>query len=277
MTSLRQFQATRFEQPMERGVNAPFLVQAEELSSGQRELLVVKCRAGYQHDSRLSVRELLALLLARCWGFTTVEPVVVDLPVGLEFGASDYSDPNGRDFPELIRQSHGLNFATIHLGTDWKPWLNTEPPQSIPEETLRASWAFDALVQNTDRREDNPNLLWRGDELALLDFDKAFGYLLEQTPKPWRQVLPLLGLKQHCLATLWSLKEGERVSDTLWDAFETWVIEEEGVGLQNLQILMEDGLQTSLDFSDFLNYFNQLQIAIDDFFEHLSAHARLTS
>jgi hypothetical protein len=48
--------------------------------------------------------------------------------------------------------------------------------------------AFDALVQNPDRRFNNPNLLTRANEIYLFDHELAFSFLLDilASVEPWR-------------------------------------------------------------------------------------------
>lgn len=82
--SLRHFTALQFRHPMARGLNLPFLVNAQEDGQSERETLVVKCHAGYGHHMELVVRELFSLLLARQLGLTAVEPVIVNLVPGLD-------------------------------------------------------------------------------------------------------------------------------------------------------------------------------------------------
>ena len=233
----------------------------------------MKSHAGFQHRSELVVRELFSLLLARQLGLTTVEPVIVNLPEGLEFGASDYQDHKGVDYRKLITESYGLNFATVHLGSDWKQWLDTKPPKSIPAEDINAAFAFDALVQNTDRRQDNPNLLWRGEELALLDFDKSFSYLgvLNDEKKPWRKALPMMQLSTHCLFAHLTQEPEKSLSDALWEAFEEWNLL---YGEDFLSELIQESLpSSSLDFSALSSYFCKLSAGVDDFFGYLTEHS----
>lgn len=49
-------------------------------------------------------------------------------------------------------------------------------------------FAFDALVQNPDRRYSNPNLFTRGDSLLIFDHEAAFSFLvaLRRSVTPWR-------------------------------------------------------------------------------------------
>jgi hypothetical protein len=48
-------------------------------------------------------------------------------------------------------------------------------------------FAFDALIQNPDRRFDNPNLLVSGDDVYVYDHESGFSFLLAIAPNrtPW--------------------------------------------------------------------------------------------
>jgi hypothetical protein len=61
----------------------------------------------------------------------------------------------------------------------------------IPEAMRQAAiniFAFDALVQNPDRRFGNQNLFTRGDEIFVYDHELAFSFLhdIATTATPWR-------------------------------------------------------------------------------------------
>ncbi|HWB86963.1 MAG TPA: HipA family kinase [Bryobacteraceae bacterium] len=63
--------------------------------------------------------------------------------------------------------------------------------KSIPEAVWRAAvdiFAFDALIQNPDRRFNNPNLFTRGDSLFVFDHEAAFSFLIALFPSatPWK-------------------------------------------------------------------------------------------
>ena len=55
------------------------------------------------------------------------------------------------------------------------------------EDAVRV-FAFDALIQNPDRRFDNPNLGTRGNEIIIFDHESAFSFLLAvfASTEPWR-------------------------------------------------------------------------------------------
>jgi hypothetical protein len=101
----------------------------------------------------------------------------------------------------LLEQSSGLNFGTISLGADWKTWPVEMSVRAFPSQALEAILIFDALVQYTDRASDNPNLMWRGHEIAVLDHEKCFGYLglAPDQKRPWREFFARRAMQTHCL------------------------------------------------------------------------------
>lgn len=267
---LRRFTAVQFRRPMERGLNSPFLVIALPADGGERRPVVVKSRAGYADRPEAMLKELFALLLARELGLTAPEPVLVELLPGFDYGAADFPG-----YPERIRQSTGWNVGTVHLGDDWKPWIQGRPPRSIPAEALENAYAFDAMVQNSDREADNPNLLWRGDELALLDFDKAFAFLRseEQEDRPWRKTLVRQNLDRHCLHPhLPELTEGVILGPGLWDSFEEWWL---GAPSGRLSAEIAAGMaDPDLDLPRLEGYLTKLAGAAEDFFRYLTDASR---
>jgi hypothetical protein len=48
-------------------------------------------------------------------------------------------------------------------------------------------FAFDVIIQNPDRRKDNPNVLWKGEELFIYDHEMSLTFFLPQLgwQPPW--------------------------------------------------------------------------------------------
>lgn len=268
--NLRRFTALQFRRPMNRGLNQPFLVIGQPSEGGKRCSIVVKSRAGYANRPDAMVRELFSLLLARELGLTTPEPVLVEFQDGFDWVAADHPV-----HAELIRQSFGWNVGTVHLGDGWKPWVQGSAPRSLASETLETAYAFDAMVQNSDRESDNPNLLWRGEELALLDFDKAFAFLRleEHEDRPWRKTLIRQNLDRHSLYPhLPALVDGKILGQNLWDTFEEWWLVSP-TGLISAEIAA--GLSDpDLDLPRLEGYLKKLATAADDFFRFLTDASR---
>lgn len=267
---LRRFTAVQFRRKMERGLNDPFLVIGQPSDGGERTPIVVKSRAGYANRPEAMLREMFGLLLARELGLTAPEPVFVAIQDGFDFGAADFPA-----HAALIRQSIGWNVGTIHLGDAWKPWIQGSAPRSIPAGTLESAYAFDAMIQNSDRESDNPNMLWRGEELALLDFDKAFAFLRteEQEDRPWRKTLVRQNLGRHCLYPhLPALVKGKILGQDLWDTFEGWWL---GQPSGRLSAEISTGLtDQDLDLPRLEAYLKKLSAATDDFFGFLTDASR---
>ncbi len=78
-----------------------------------------------------------------------------------------------------------VGFGSAKLPTQFAAWM---PGRSIPEpmqQTAAQIYAFDLLVQNSDRRPENPNLQWRDHEFAIFDHEMALvteGVLFWQPP-----------------------------------------------------------------------------------------------
>jgi len=88
---------------------------------------------------------------------------------------------------EILRNSVGLNFGSRQLNdvTGWPV------DKAIPEAMWQAAvniFAFDALVQNPDRRYSNQNLFTHGNDIFAYDHELAFSFLLDIVPAamPWR-------------------------------------------------------------------------------------------
>lgn len=268
--SLRRFTAVQFRRPMDRGLNRPFLVMGKSGDDGTRCPIVVKSRAGYANRPEAMLRELFSLLLARELGLTAPEPVFVEIRKGFEWAANDCPD-----YAELIKQSFGWNVGTLHLGNGWKPWAAGRAPRSLPVDTLETAYAFDAIVQNSDREADNPNLLWRGEELALLDFDKAFAFLRleEDEPYPWRNTLLRQNLDRHCLHPHLQVPPAPKIlGQNLWDSFEEWWLNQPIGRLSG--VISEELTDPDLDLPRIEAYITKLYTGMVDFFRYLTEASR---
>lgn len=148
--------------------------------------------------------------------------------------------------------------------------------RDFPSETLETAYVFDAMVENPDREAANPNLLWRGDELAVLDFDKAFGFprMGEKDARPWRSVLLRLNLERHCLHShLPERKDGEILGICLWNAFEEWCL---GKPSAELSAAIAEGFpDPNLNLKRIEGYLTKLVSEPEDVFRYLTDASRL--
>jgi hypothetical protein len=143
---------------------------------------VVKLKGSLESREVALLCELFASRLAQHFGILIPRPAIVDI-------SADFSDLVAARQPAIgpkIRQSVGANFG-CELITGGGTWPVSK---SIPEGMYDAAlniFAFDALIQNPDRRFNNPNLISRGDEIFAYDHESAFSFLFAVGPSmtPW--------------------------------------------------------------------------------------------
>lgn len=193
--SLRTFEARRFIEPARRGINHPMLIRGRA-SDGEDHRIYIKTRAGYGDRPFASGVELFTTMLARELGLNAPEPVLVEIPPGFEKRVFDHAMHR-----ELLAKSAGLNFGTLAMGGDWKTWPVQMSIRAFPSDVVERILLFDAIAQHTDRASDNPNMLWRGHEIVVLDHEKCFGYLALPSGSRygWREFFQRDGMRTHCL------------------------------------------------------------------------------
>ena len=172
--------ATQFERFMTSGRTAPALCGCEDQAGTMVGEYVVKLRGSIGESGLLN--ELFAARLAGHFGLPSPEPAVIAIDQALvDLVANTQPAQAAR-----IRGSVGLNFGTRALSG-----VSTWPvDKSIPEAMWQAAldiFAFDALVQNPDRRFSNPNIFVRGESLLIFDHETAFSFLVALSPPatPW--------------------------------------------------------------------------------------------
>jgi hypothetical protein len=153
---------------------------------------VVKLRGGLDLGGRGLAFELYASMLGAYLGMSCPRPAIVFVEEDLAtliLGQLDGEDQKAR----VIRGSIGLNFGSQFLVnlTAWP--IDKSVTGSLQRAAMRV-YAFDALIQNPDRRFANPNLGARGDDLFIYDHEAAFSFLFHILPSrtPWR-----LGAEQY--------------------------------------------------------------------------------
>ena len=172
--------AMAFVKALRSGRTCPCLMLCEDDDGSVLEV-VVKLRTGNECSPTGVTCELLASLLARDLDLPVPAPFIVSVDADFHKGMSD------PELAERFLNSQGLNFGCRHLGTGYTTWPQL---RSIPASLMQDAaeiFAFDLMIQNPDRRQDKPNLLRKGDELAIFDHEMAFSFLYAPVPDeyPW--------------------------------------------------------------------------------------------
>ena len=166
---------------MTSGKTSPALCGCEDQSGVMVGEYVVKLRGAIGESGLLN--ELFAARLAGHFGLASPEPAFIAIG-GVLADLIANAQPS---HAARIGSSVGLNFGTKAL-SGFSTW---PVDKSVPEAMWQAAvniFAFDALVQNPDRRYSNPNLFSKGDNVVIFDHEMAFSFVLALRPSatPWR-------------------------------------------------------------------------------------------
>jgi hypothetical protein len=172
---IEQIEAEFFHSFTESGNSRPARITCSR-PDGNNVDVFVKFLGGVRNREFSLCAELLCALLARVMGLGAPTPFVVNLSPEFLAGIP----ANARD---LVRRSLGLNFGTEMAPTGFSV---VPPDPKVPRALASKAadvLAFDVFVQNYDRKGDNPNLLWNGRHMLLIDHEGAFNPMLqERTP-----------------------------------------------------------------------------------------------
>jgi hypothetical protein len=144
---------------------------------------VVKIRGGMERGATALAAELVASRLASYFGI----PVPAPSLVVIEKEFADLVAATHPSHAKRMRESVGLNFGSRQLN-DVTTWPVDRTVPDAMWTTAVSTFAFDALIQNPDRKfSPNPNLFSRGDQIFLYDHELAFSFIEDLLPseKPW--------------------------------------------------------------------------------------------
>jgi hypothetical protein len=134
--------------------------------------VVIKWRDALENKETGLICELMASLLAEDLDLPVPKPFIVEVPPNFLVGEGK------SELSVIAAKSAGLNFGSQKLPTGVGTWPKDKPIPVLLRPLAAEIFAFDLLIQNPDRRRDNPNLLWSDEELYLCDHEQAFSFLM---------------------------------------------------------------------------------------------------
>lgn len=163
----RKVYAARFEKPAGNGRNRACFLTCIDLA-GQRTEAVVKFNALSESGSGTLIREALAAFFAVDLGLPVPEPLLVEVTEAFRssLGQSEYA--------ERIRQSSQFAFGSAKLGPGFQIFA---PAFRLAEGHIQSAaeiFVFDTFIANSDRAPRNPNCLFHGDYISIIDHDLSF-------------------------------------------------------------------------------------------------------
>lgn len=181
MIQIERVEAIRFDKIMTWGRTSPLLLACERTDGSEMEA-VVKFATGIECTQSSLCAELIGSQLAADLGLPTPRPVIVTW--NGEFAVS-LVDKRAR---EIVTESAPPAFGSTFITNGFTTWpaarnLVGQKARQIALEIF----FFDAMIGNSDRRRDKPNILVWGDALRLIDHEMAFQdyHLIVKLPPPW--------------------------------------------------------------------------------------------
>lgn len=169
--------ASRFIRPMKSGKNRPCLIECER-EDGEFVEVVVKGSATTIQGRRDLAIEAICGMIAKDLGLPIPEFFAVELDP--EF-INDIRDQKARtDLSAGDRYAFGSRL----LPTGFTMWPGFQVVPENFQQVAAEIFTFDAIVVNGDRRPDNPNCLFSGSEIAIIDHELCFAYELFWK-EPW--------------------------------------------------------------------------------------------
>lgn len=179
---IRHASPVRFDRLAESGRNRPLRVTAET-TDGQEHEIFLKASAGPELGIEALANEALAACLAGDLGLPINEPFLVELD---QDWIETIPDAGLR---QLLQSSASVAFGSKAAGAQWKLWSASDLVTVDRRPAALAIFAFDAYIENDDRRPNNSNCLVKGSEFRIIDHELAFRIRLKlfPRPEPWRQ------------------------------------------------------------------------------------------
>jgi len=169
-----------FNKPTGSGRTRPAIVTCET-PEGDIVEVVAKFSAGCDLGVTSLAREVVAACLAADLELPVPQPFLLEISPAW---ADIISEPGYR---ELVTRSSPVAFGSKYLGNQYAAWSSGARLLDGTVPVAAAAFVFDGIIQNPDRRRENPNCLVRGDEIRIIDHELAFAHrqILFWKP-PWQ-------------------------------------------------------------------------------------------
>ena len=179
---LLRLTATQFVRVTTSGRTKPIVCGCSDIAGNPAGEFIVKLLGRPKTGNYGALFELVASRLAQYFDILVPEAAAIEI-------TPDFAEIVADVQPQLaapLQAGVGLNFGSriINPTTTWLVG------RTIPEAMMASAvkiFAFDALIQNPDRRADNPNLFTQGDNIYVYDHELSFSFLLAlaASPQPW--------------------------------------------------------------------------------------------
>lgn len=170
----------RYDREAGAGRNNPLRVVVETADGEEHDVFLKPCGRAELGIANLA-HEALAACIAGSLGLPVCRPFLVELS---DDWIGSVHDPALR---AQLRHCNPIAFASQAAGAGWAQWSPDDILTAARRPVAVAIFAFDAFVENPDRKPSNPNLLVKGEEFRIIDHELSlFVRGLFPPPTPWR-------------------------------------------------------------------------------------------
>ena len=176
LETIRPFE---FNKAMSSGKTKPSLLTCQG-DHGQQVEVVAKFSAGCEEGVVNLAVEVIAACLAADLGLPVPKPYLLRV----EPSWADSIPDEARK--EQVQRSSPVAFGSTHVGSGYRAWGRDERIGGALVAGTLAVFVFDAMVQNVDRRSENPNCLVKGNNIRIIDHEVCFRHgLILGWKGPW--------------------------------------------------------------------------------------------
>jgi hypothetical protein len=161
--------ALEYVRQMGAGRTCPLLVSCEK-SDGSVISAVAKFSDFCDQRETHLVREIVGACLAADLGLPVPEPMLIEIPSGWSDIVPD------APLRARIDASSPIAFGSTLMTGGYSAWTADTRIREAMFDMAAAIFAFDAIIQNPDRRTSNPNCLVRGEDIRIIDHELAFAH-----------------------------------------------------------------------------------------------------
>jgi len=157
----------QFDRLSTSGRTGPGFITCED-SAGEIVEVVVKLSSRCDLAETSLAIEVLSACLAGDLGLPVPQPYIVQMDADWLDSVAD------ANWAEAARRSSVLAFASRRVPAGFGSWVTGTVLRGDMAQTAASIFLFDAIAENPDRRNANPNCLVRGDALRIIDHELCF-------------------------------------------------------------------------------------------------------
>ena len=159
----------RFHAPVSSGRNRPARVECETADGALVEVIAKFAGLCDRGEVALAI-EVVGACLAADLGLPIPKPYLLNIDQAWVCTIPDAT------YRAAVGRSGAVAFGSTNIGSGYRSWTGNDrlPAQLVP--VALAIFCFDAFINNIDRRDGNPNCLFKTPQLRIFDHELSFVY-----------------------------------------------------------------------------------------------------